>query len=177
MGTNISVFVECYQDIRWRDADRYARDNDSFYRVPLYDGQEYLLFAVLANVRNHYNNPYICEPKGMPQDANCFIKEHKDFRFARDISYLTLRELKDFKEKTPFLHYGGIISPESQKELDENGTEPDERFNTCHREGWEHRTWETKNTVLDELILKLEERALEESSNPDHIRIVFGFEN
>jgi len=187
MGTNIEMYVEVYNNGRWHDGDLYKRENDSFVRMAIWEHRDYLLFGILANVRNYYGNPYIAEPRGVPEDVNYMLKnilENMESYGAvisetetNNASYFTLRELQEYHKTMPLLNEGGIISPEEQRALDENGTVPTESYINCERDGWVYRTWTTTHDPLVTLIRLLEERADRFNiANPSHIRIIFAFD-
>lgn len=89
----------------------------------LYNGRNYNLFSMLADVRNGYvsnGNTYmikpIDEPRGVPSDASTAYKEYVDEWGAdgHSHSYFTLAELD-----TPYWldteRFGGYVTPESFK--------------------------------------------------------------
>ena len=61
-------------------------------------GRDYEMFAVLANVRNYDNLPFISEPKGKPEDCSDGFKGLLEYwgSDAHSTSWLTLKELKEF---------------------------------------------------------------------------------
>lgn len=154
----------------------------------------YSLFATLANVRNYTDTPYIAEPRGLPFDVTKEVKKESDDwgDDGHSHSYFTLKELIEYQSKIGPLKHRGMISPEAQKELDENGKLPTEWWQWTSLKGWDYREWEEENTVLvpliealkaraDDLFLiteweweKAPEKALEKA---DNIRLVFWFDN
>lgn len=77
--------------------------------------RNYLLFAVLADVRNSYGIEPIHRPRGLPSDVSAVVKEQADNwgEDAHDHSYLTIKELAEFdwnqetaraRWETPYRH-------------------------------------------------------------------------
>lgn len=125
MGCDIHTFIErkvlFYPDTKdgspattkWLDANLYVKN--SYYDSADVENTEpeyvrsrhllrrnYQLFAVLANVRNYDNLPYIAADRGMPSDASQALLDaySKDEADAHSLSYITLRELRDwYKEQ------------------------------------------------------------------------------
>lgn len=139
MGCDIHFFVEKLVDGKWQNVEcegtvsclcvRYSSD-----RAPTknchwckgtgeeprgwYDGRNYALFAVLANVRNYDDTPPIAEAKGFPENASGFVaKEFKEWGpDAHHPSYFTLRELQAHDwDRTETVH--GVISLGQMRKL------------------------------------------------------------
>lgn len=206
MGCDIHMHVE-YKSIingqnRWVCGDYFKvnpyfgefPDEDPFVLVGLCDSRNYDRFAILANVRNYDNTPYIDDPRGLPADITKEVEEDAESwdDDAHSHSYFTLRELIDFQKNVPPLRYRGMISPEAQKALDETGKTPDKWYQYTHKEGWAWREWTEENTVLVPLIKALKQRAdelyvidgglwrcdfNEACERAKNIRIVFWFDN
>ncbi|GAI60500.1 unnamed protein product, partial [marine sediment metagenome] len=86
MGCDIHLFVEKRVGGNWVPADKWVPDKESEDKDALmvpygnryYDGRNYHLFAILADVRNNFGfagidrgdqfNP-ISDPRGLPQDV------------------------------------------------------------------------------------------------------------
>lgn len=172
-------------------SDEYEKE---WSLVGLCDSRNYAMFSILANVRNYGKTEYIDEPRGIPEDVTEMVKEDAE-NWGVDghsHSYLTLKELIDFHNKSLPLKRRGMISPQSQKDLDEKGITPEMWCQGTTQEGWEFREWTEGNNVLVPLIEALKERANEHSviysflweKEPekayklsDKIRIVFWFDN
>ncbi|KAH0786254.1 hypothetical protein GPJ56_009931 [Histomonas meleagridis] len=157
-----------YEDGEWKCADGYIEDPYSTSEEKElvldspYIGRDYHLFAILANVRNDFNNLCISPPRGLPNDISNEVRNEaikmNDPTFHSH-SYFTLKELIDYQKNAPSLKQGGMISPQSQKALDERGIIPE-----CYCFGtsdptWQFREWETENKVLIPIIEILKERA------------------
>jgi len=159
------------------------------------EGRNYSRFATLADVRNYGETPFISEPKGLPYDISPEVKADSD---AWDCdghshSYFTLKELLDFQNTHSKIKCKGMISPQAQYELDNNGVTPDMSCQGTNMEGWAWREWEEENVVLIPLIEALKQRANELNliydfewerdsgeeayAKSDKIRIVFWFDN
>ena len=171
-----------------------GEDEKEWSLVGLCDSRNYAMFSVLANVRNYGKTEYIDEPRGLPKDVTEMVKEDADDWGVdgHSHSYLTLKELIDFQNKQTPLRHRGMISPEQQKDLDENGIIPGSWCQGTNIPGYEFREWETKNEVLLPMIEALKTRAdelyfiyrfswdrdYEECyQKAENIRIVFWFDN
>lgn len=107
MGTDIHIRAEVRKNGKWELVDKpvFKSCHDDKLTVEPFDGRNYNLFAMLADVRNanegdvDYIAP-ISEPKDWPQDMSeglkkewgCYIDD--DWIFAK--SYLTLKEILDY---------------------------------------------------------------------------------
>jgi len=85
---------------RWITSDRWIFDGTNWdvdYNSQKYQGRNYYLFAVLADVRNSYGIDPISEPRGVPDDASFAYKKILENwgPDAHSESYFTLRELLD----------------------------------------------------------------------------------
>lgn len=108
MGTDIHVYIE-QKTIKidnpliteWISVDEWIY-NPYFevkeVRKRYWTDRNYLLFAVLANVRNLYNIQPISLPKGLPDDASPEVKNQSDEENgdAHTRSWLTLKELLQY---------------------------------------------------------------------------------
>ena len=98
----------------------------------LYDGRNYNLFAILANVRNGYGfagietgSGFNCiqEDRGLPEDVSNEVETELDDEYLHNIGYITLRELVEFDWNQTTTHYG-TVREEGYKQWKENG-QPD----------------------------------------------------
>lgn len=207
MGCDIHTHVEINKTIngekKWICGD-YFKINPYYDGVDKYepkynfvrfcDDRNYSLFATLADVRNYGNTTCIDTPRGLPNDVSPEVKEEAEGWGidGHSHSYFTLRELIEFQEKAPPLKYRGMISPEAQKALDEEGITPSSWCQGTNMGDWQWREWEVKNEVLLPLIAALKQRAdelyliydwkwdddYEEALKlAENIRIVFWFDN
>lgn len=108
---------------KWINIDRFklngrykyyddGSEERQFEVVPIYDDRDYRLFTMLAGVRNYHDDPVISNPKGFPFDCSDFVNEEKENweGDGHSHSYLTLKELKDFRSKAA--KYVGFMMPE-----------------------------------------------------------------
>lgn len=116
--------------------------------------RNYRLFAVLANVRNYDDIPYIDNPRDIPDDA-C-ARTRRDYLFwqedAHSASYFTLKELIEWNETA----------------------EP--------VEGYDGEMYKPLDSLIEELIKRGEDLGLWYSENKaresgDKLRFVFWFDN
>lgn len=207
MGCDIHIHVE-YKVLvkgrkKWQCGDYFMLnpyygtneyEKEKYSVVDFCGDRNYLLFSVLADVRNYADNAYISEPRGLPADISKEVKAiAEDWgEDGHSHSYLTLQELLDFQKTIPPLRHKGMISPEAQKALDEKGITPDMYCQGINAKGWEWREWTEENTVLLSLIEALKQRADElclihhfywdkdfehAYKLSENIRIVFWFDN
>lgn len=128
MGCDIHLYVEKRIDGKWiaqgnfeRDEDGYTQGGDNYY-----DGRNYDLFAILADVRNGRGfagvktgdgfNP-IAAPKGLPEDVSDAIKGISD-RWDIDghsHSFFTVRELLDYDWTQETGKQGWLNMPEWER--------------------------------------------------------------
>lgn len=128
MGCDIHLYVEKCVDGKWVTADtwkpsEYEDEGDRLhvaYGDHFYDGRNYDLFAILANVRNGYGFAGIptgagfvpiAMPRGIPDDA---CKEYKDTAESWDSdghshSWLTVAELLTY-DWTQKIAKTGVVS-------------------------------------------------------------------
>lgn len=106
MSTDIHMMVEVYENDHWVSVNQF---DDDPRRVidPVYNQNNYDVFAVLANVRNGVGFagiitgdplPYIDKPRGLPDDVSPEVKACSDAwgEDAHDHSWLTLDEILNF---------------------------------------------------------------------------------
>ncbi|MHC5253162.1 hypothetical protein ACYRFS_12760 [Listeria kieliensis] len=120
MGTYASILVE-KRDSKTQAWTTIEKDRK---RDWIYWGQNYSVFAVLANVRNQHSffslnrgdifEP-ICQPKGMPKDPSEVLRRHwEEYReVGYSSSYLTLKELKAFDWKSKQVMRCGYVGEEN----------------------------------------------------------------
>lgn len=124
MGCDIHMYVEYRREggTTWFNGDLFyigdpTDPNCEKERVALWVDRCYSLFAVLANVRNDGTRhagfyKYISAPKGLPEDVTPYVKSEYEWWGidAHHCSYLTARELVDFRAKhRPINSFGGDI--------------------------------------------------------------------
>lgn len=188
MGCDIHIYTEKNLDGEgWTSADFYAKrkyaDGEIVMEiVDVYDGRNYDLFALLANVRNRGYIKPICEPRGFPEDCCAEIKEEFEVweYDGHNASWFTLKELMAAFEQNKELMASGLITLEQAEELD-RGIKPTSWCQGTNRENVVHRVWPLENGGLEEIIKNTTERlrhfCYSWKENTDKIRIVFWFDN
>lgn len=201
MGCDIHMYVEYKRSINSKDTwvsgdyfkmnpyyktDEYERE---FECIELYGDRNYTLFSTIAGVRDYTDKVVpVSEPKGIPEDATAYVKQENE-RWDGDghtHSWLTLKEIKEYQEKAPSMHYTGLISPDDVIAFDKEGTTPRSWCQGTNQAGWERRDWTEENKSLVPLIEVMQARAKElmqyewqdyDTNNDDKIQIVFWFDN
>ena len=203
MGCDIHLYCEQKYKDDWYSADNY-RINASYGEydlepklevVHLYDGRDYILFSILADVRNYSNNDYISKPKGIPNDISEGVKKelekwHGD---SHSHSYFTAKELFEWLKTHNTTKYSGMISAEDVKKLDEDNILPTSWCQWTNIIGYEYREWVEEKSHLEYLVDKIKERMTEcfniysfysddkkeelINSYAENFRIVFWFDN
>lgn len=105
MGTDIHIAVEAYDGTAWVSKTKFKNDDGYMYpESEVYDGQNYNLFAILANVRNGYGFAgvktsdgfnFISTPKGIPEDASPEVSAWMA-NYDHTPSWLTVAEIMAF---------------------------------------------------------------------------------
>lgn len=103
MGCDIHFYVEKKDGDKWVSADKWTpsrwdgslevKHEDSFY-----DDRNYILFSVLADVRNFRDtriNP-ISEPRGVPDDATQEVRDAVFFYGDHSHSWLLVSEIEAY---------------------------------------------------------------------------------
>ena len=107
MGCDIHMHVEYRKhNNNWECGDYFALQSGSTLESPkyrfveLYGNRSYVLFSILADVRNGVGLDYISLPKGLPKDVTDFVREAYEWwdMDAHSCSYLSLKEMIDFRE-------------------------------------------------------------------------------
>ena len=109
---------------------------------------------------------------------------------AHSASYFTLKELIDFYKENPTSQVRGMISPEAQNKLDNEGILPESWCQGTTIEGYEFRTWQEPSCLkyfIDSIKSRVandfwiwdfqddyEEKIYEVA---DKVRVVFWFDN
>ncbi len=103
MGCDIHLYVEARENGKW------AHKN-----VIGYNGREYNLFSVLANVRNRHDLTPICEPKGLPTGMSSEVanKMESGVYAYHSHSWLTLSEIQSFDWTKTATLSGVVNGPE-----------------------------------------------------------------
>lgn len=204
MGCDIHLFLERKNNNgKWYDANMYRRNayktmnpeettEPDFERFDFYNGRNYDLFAILADVRNYGFIKPISKPRGLPVNASKEIKDEL-WEWGGDVhsvSYLTLKELLDVRPLYQEIKCSGFIKIEDAKLLDEKGIIPQEYSKEVFGKGtgnrYTKREWIEKNDLLGEFINQImaslkatyycweTEKIIE---NAEKIRVIFWFDN
>lgn len=202
MGCDIHVYTEFKpwfgkHEGEWFCADHYKLNpsygTDEWEKrynvVPIYDSRNYILFSVLADVRNYGENKAIAEPRGLPNDCCPEIRAESESWGCdgHSHSYFTLKELMEYQKRHTTIQRQGYVSSEASANLDK-GIFPTEYWQGGNVTGQVWRKWVEPYAVLKPLIEALIERekdifwifsdkqeAIEKHAN--EIRIVFWFDN
>lgn len=188
MGTDIHLAAEVFKDGRWQYAP-----------CDLPDYRNYRAFAILADVRNGYTfagfdsgDPVIpiSEPRGLPQDLSQEIRamledtdsgdswtDDEDFFTLGDhsFSWVTLKELLDVDLEAP-VTLRGMVPPQEAQRWKETGKPPAIVAAHVSHADWVRLEWQRPLRESAGLIGELIE-ALTPLGDPQHVRLVFGFDN
>lgn len=187
MGTDIWMYLEVKQDGIWKDESLYKyfswSSGSELDLESVIKYRSYELFGMLAGVRRD-DIDRIDDPRGLPDDLSETIrKESSDYNHSE--SWVTLKEVMDYSKKHEAVIRSGMISPESAKELDENGTHPTSWCKGTSDSTWVYREWVSKSTAMKAFIERAKkyievslggwryEKAME---TPEDIRFVFWFD-
>ncbi len=90
MGCDIHIVLQKKVDEHWLNVD-LGRDERGWARE-IYEGRCYVLFGILAGVRNYDVVP-IAEPRGIPEDLPLYNGESERYLGDHSYSWLGLREM------------------------------------------------------------------------------------
>ncbi len=200
MGCDIHLYVEMRnkESKKWESLDhtKYDKYFDEYGVDHVYDDRDYKVFSILANVRNYDNIEPISDPRGVPFDTCELIRKEYDAYYEYDMhsaSYVTLKELNDYKQSHSKIKNYGMITPKQYEDL-QNGILPTSWCRWTTDETYVEAEWELPlaSTSLDSLIDTLEKLTLKHvqytftseedkqekiKSYADDVRIVFWFDN
>lgn len=200
MGCDIHTFVEIKKHIngenRWVSADHFrlnpyfdAKDDSEpeYEAVNIAADRDYNKFYQLAGVRGYeHDNKKISEPKGVPDDACQYYLSQCDKweGDAHSHSYVTLKEVIDFRSAIKPTKVSGMIPEKTKALLDGDGVKPEFWCQATNQAGWTYAEWEdvfdSLKPVQDEMIDRAKEFYYRESEIDEwseNIRIVFFFDN
>lgn len=131
MGCDIHLFVEKKIEVKdgferkgyWLSIDKWTK-NEYFFHYPnepewhvsvedeMYSTRNYVLFAILASVRNYFDIQPISIPRGLPRDVTPEIKKLSDYEGAdgHSHSWLLLDEILNFDWDKTFTDDGQTYS-------------------------------------------------------------------
>ena len=153
MGCDIHCFAEVKTSRGWQphdtevNPDKDDQGQPEYQMVEVFDGRDYRVFSMLADVRSRGDGYIIRQPRGIPLDPSKWYQEKlDDWKVdAHSHSWLTLRELDDF-----------------------NWTRKDENGDPLYRRAV---------SLLTETVPILRQAANEAGVSTDNVRIVFFFDN
>lgn len=105
MGADIHMYVERREGDRWvalkgRNPyyDLLKEQDEVVYQNWIWQGRDYDLFAVLADVRNEFDFVPVSLPKGLPVDVSDIVRSHANIMCFDEHSHtwLSLRELQEY---------------------------------------------------------------------------------
>lgn len=193
MGANIHMYVEAKLGNQglWKSLDKwsinplhvsYPEKYKNRYTVDyddlIYKERDYLVYAVLANVRNNFNIIPISEPKGLPNDVceNIRLESENNFKGEHSHSYLSLRELLMY-------NWNQEVSLATLEESEDNAIEK-YGSSILFIEPYAERLRVVYQAVLSdeipkfmEVMEKLKDYAQNNDLSYDNIRIVFWFDH
>jgi len=181
----------------WVDRNFYARneyypkykDDGENEFTPYWSGESdkrnYLLFAILANVRNDGSITPIAEPRGLPADMNSYIAEKaKSWEDdGHSMSYFTLQELEDANDDYEILPCTGYVTEIDNVKLKTGQGVPTFWYTTSNDRHSIYAEWDMEITCLTNLIadikaqLSAQYRYVQKDKPADNFRIVFWFDN
>jgi hypothetical protein len=132
MGCDIHLYVEKLENGVWMPADQWVPDEDDErklsvpYGTGFYDGRNYDLFAILANVRNGYGFAGcdtgdgfvpIAMPRGLPDGVTPVVKAESDYWDCdgHSHSWLTLAEILAYDWTQTTKQRGWVNGPEFEE--------------------------------------------------------------
>jgi hypothetical protein len=135
MGCDIHFHVEKKTDQGWVRAEPQVKneyydkwdDEPEFKREDFYDGRNYSLFAMLADVRNGYGLEPITATRGIPKDVSDDVRqEHDDWGIdGHSHGWLSLRELLTVPWHEKQLTHQGWVMPDEFDRWDKYGRDPE----------------------------------------------------
>lgn len=214
MGCDIHLFGERRVDGKWESVDEWVTEDFAGYiytsvkrDARLYDGRNYDLFAILANVRNGYGFAGvltgtgfipISEPRGLPTDVSPEVKANSmDWGGdGHSHSWLTLRELLDYdwnqttmkvgvvdveryigNREGPYDNYCGWISGPSVNVMPVDKAQLMSDDELRDAASHVQVLWPQTYRERAEHFLTTTIPKLEALGSPDDVRIVFWFDN
>lgn len=112
MGCDIHTVAEVRRDGRWHSVGQYewlSVYSDADPEDAPFEWRHYMMFALLAGVRNYEGIEPITQPRGMPSDASMEALAKRSYWTGHTPSFVTLRELAEFDYDRP-MHKGGAMT-------------------------------------------------------------------
>lgn len=195
MGCDIHMFVESKsKDGKyWFKAGKEFKDSYFDPKKPMsdyneittdepYQGRNYSLFALLADVRNDHDLTPLSEPKGLPKDVSEEIKEKAE-EWGGDghsHSYFTLQELLDIDWDFTVIPQAGLVDKKNY-DLFKLTNRPYEwcqgtNQTDYHKIKWNVSLREFMRDFID-VLYELRYWGKLKELEPKDIRLVFWFDN
>ena len=194
MGCDIHVRTEFLYKGKWWSADFSMRNpiTGKSTVVPIYKGQCYMTFAILADVRNSFDVLPIGLPKGMPSEMSSEVRS--DIFYwgpdAHDISYYTLQELESNSASYRSFCHEGYVTEKAYEAYSLNGYIPTDYRSVpegeytvlcpaCTSDTYKdfHKLVSDVNTRYNEILLHLNLIYEKDIYTKDCFRIVFWFDS
>lgn len=176
MGCDIHLRVEILEDDKWVDGNLYTADKDL---VEFYNGRDYNLFGILADVRNEHFMGAIDEPRGLPNDAIAFHIEDLENCDYHSQTYFTYQELLRAIDKYSTTKHSGFISPADNEKLLKYGESPSEWCQGTSNKEWIRAEWYTNTNPLVPFMeaFKIVAAMHWKQYRPNEIRVLIAFDN
>lgn len=192
MGCDIHGYAELIHNGKWVCASLFGIDlfcdEDCGSKLRLIDvtgERDYQSFAQLCGVRDITGRcTPISYPRGLPLDISDEIKHEADSwgSDGHSHSYVSLKEIIDYRNNLPLLPQTGLISQEQIIDL-HNGITPMYWCQGTTESGFERCDWTEKYDGLEKIELELIRLADfmmfrgYAKKNPENVRFVFWFDN
>ena len=161
----------------WIDANLYDSNREV---LEFYNGRDYDLFGILAEVRNEHILGPIAEPRGIPDDAcSVSIEYLGDDLNLHSHTYFTYQELLRNYSMYGITKHTGMISPEQAVKLDKFGEEPTSWRRGTSNITFVYREWYSDYNSLKPFLegFKLVASLHWKDYDPDEIRVLIAFDN
>lgn len=193
MGCDIHGYLEVKNNnnewicANFYQINRFFEDEGGieFSIVNLLPSRNYTRFTQLCGVRDYTGSCIpISQPKGLPSDVCKEIKKESDYwgSYGHSHSYVTLKEVMDYRKNLPPIKYTGLLSQKQIEELD-RGIKPSYWCQGTSAVGYQRREWEEEFDALEELEQEMVKQAKKASwwffneEKPENVRFVFWFDN
>lgn len=130
MGCDIHVFLEKKDGDKWLAVQgpnpyygKWDGESELTLEGWLFDGRNYNLFSILADVRNNCGAVPISMPRGVPEDASMEITKESECIGCdgHTHSWYTLKELLEFNWDNSFVENEAYVSEEVYKQFKNGG--------------------------------------------------------
>lgn len=152
--------IQVLPELGWNTST--PEQEEAYWRLPLFIGRDYDLFAVLAGVRNRLNLLPIASPRGLPDDVSDEVREDwnqaQRFPEVHSPSWLSLYELLTFDWDQSVIHLESIVEQDTRWVRPELVT---------------YRDVISENRFVAEGLAQLQEFV----ADPSNLRMVFWFDS